>query len=371
MSRRSFWFARFIWLKHIKASIVPVFLALFLFIPGCGKEEPPQKPEVIRPVKILKVQDTAQIMTQGFPGTVRASKRAVLSFKVSGPLVELPVEEGQFVKKGDLIARIDPRDFRIALKEALARYREAEQQFRRYKELYAKRQVSKADFDRYLAARDVAKARLEDAKNALCDTTLTAPFDGVIAKRYVENFYKVKAKEPIAFLQDISNLEIVINVPELIMAALKGKSADKVSVSFQSIPGKEFPITLKEYSTEADPATQTYEVVFVMDKPEGATILPGMTATVTASFRNPQKVEIIVPALAVLDAPGDKPYLWIFDNKAMVVHKRFVKVGSLKDSCCIKITQGLEPGEIIVIAGVTKLKEGMKVRPWEKQREEI
>ncbi len=371
MDIRFYWLINFIWRKYAKASVLPVFLVLFLFIPGCGKEEPPQKPEIIRPVKIMEVKDTAQILTQGFPGIVRASKRAILSFKVSGPLVELPVEEGQFVKKGDLIARIDPRDFRIAVKEALARYREAEQQFRRYQELYAKRQVSKADFDRYLAARDVAKAKLEDAKNALCDTTLTAPFDGVIAKRYVENFYKVKAKEPIAFLQDISHLEIIINVPELIMAALKGRSADRVSVSFQAIPGKEFPITIKEYSTEADPATQTYEVVFEMNKPEGAAILPGMTATVTASFRNPEGFEIIVPALAVLDAPGNRPYLWVFDKNAGVVHKRFVKVGSLKDSCCIKVTDGLKPGEIIVIAGVTKLKEGMKVRPWEKQREEI
>ncbi len=348
---------------------VMFFLCLFLF--SCNQQEPQKKHDVIRPVKIMKVKDTAQILTQGFPGVVRASRRAILSFKVSGPLVELPIEEGQYVRKGDLIAQIDPRDFRIAVKEALARYREAEQQFRRYKELYAKRQVSKADFDRYLAARDVAKARLEDAKNALCDTTLTAPFDGVIAKRYVENFYKVKAKEPIASLQDISKIEIVVNVPELIMAALKDNSADKVSVSFESIPGKEFPLEIKEYSTEADPATQTYEVVFVMASPEGASILPGMTATVTASFRNQKGLEIIVPALAVLDAPGDKPYVWVLDEKAGVVHRRFVSVGSLKDSCCIRVTDGLKPGETIVIAGVAKLADGMKVRPWEKQREGI
>ncbi len=357
-------------LSNCKAFFLIGVVTLFVLC-SCGEKEPVKKPEVVRPVKILTVKDTSEILTHGFPGVVRASRRAILSFEVSGPLVELPVEEGQFVKEGDLIAEIDKRDFLTAVRQALARYREAEQQFRRYQELYAKKQVSKADFDKYLAARDVAKAKLEDAKNALCDTTLTAPFDGLIAKRYVENYYKVKAKEPIVFLQDISKIEIVVNVPELVMAAIRERSAGKSFATFQAIPGKKFPLALKEYSTQADPATQTYEVVFQMDQPKEADILPGMTATVLAEFKNSKGANIIVPALAVLDAPGNRPYVWVLDKKEGVVHRRFVQVGSLKDSCCIKITSGLKPGETIVVAGVTKLSDGMKVRPWEKQREEI
>ncbi len=356
--------------SNCKSFFLMAVVSLFVLC-SCGEKEPEKKPEVVRPVKILTVKDTSEILTHGFPGVVRASRRAILSFEVSGPLVELPVEEGQFVNEGDLIAQIDTRDFLTAVKQALALYREAEQQFRRYQELYAKKQVSKADFDKYLAARDVAKAKLEDAKNALCDTTLTAPFDGLIAKRYVENYYKVKAKEPIVSLQDISKIEIVVNVPELVMAAIRERSAGKSFATFQAIPGKKFPLAVKEYSTQADPATQTYEVVFQMDQPEEADILPGMTATVLAEFKNSKGANIIVPALAVLDAPGNRPYVWVLDKKAGVVHKRFVKVGSLKDSCCIKITSGLKPGETIVVAGVTKLSDGMRVRPWEKQREEI
>ena len=349
-----------------------MLMAAAMSLSGCGEKEPEKKPEVVRPVKVMQVRDAGEILTHGFPGTVRASRRAILSFKVSGPLVELPVEEGQFVKKGDLIAQIDKRDFLIGVKEALARYKEAEQQFRRYKELYAKKQVSKADFDRYLAARDVAKASLEDARNALCDTTLTAPFDGVIAKRFVENYYKVKAEEPIVHLQDISRIEVVVDVPELVMAALRDRKAESVTAVFEAIPGKEFPVTLKEYSTEADPSTQTYQVVFELDQPREANILPGMTATITASFRqDPSMQEIIVPAHAVLDAPEDRPFVWVYEKERGTVAKRFVKVGALKDSCCIKVLQGLEPGEMIVTAGVAKLREGMKVRPWEKQREGI
>lgn len=357
----------------LRTLCIVILLVPALLLTGCGKkEEPKKKVEVIKPVKIMTIKDTSELFSQGFPGTVRAARRVVLSFKVSGRLVELPVEEGQEVKKGDLIAQLDKRDFLNAVKVARARYREAQQQFRRYKELYAKKQVSKADFDRYLALRDVAKAKLEDALNALCDTTLTAPFDGVISKRYVENYYEVRAKEPIVDLQDISRIEVLVDVPELIMAAVRENSAKKVTARFESIPGKEFPLELKEYSTEADPATQTYQIVFVMDQPKEANIFPGMTATVTAVYQKSLEErgpDIIIPANAVLDAPKDKPYVWVFDPTAGVVHKRFVKIGRLKDSGSIRILEGLKPKEIIVVAGVTQLKEGMKVRPWEKQRE--
>ncbi len=357
--------------KSNKTVFVSIILFMILFLSGCQKEEPVKKEEIQRPVKVMTVKDASEVLTQGFPGIVRASKRTILSFKVSGPLVKLPVEEGQHVKKGDLIAQIDKRDFLNALKEAKARYQAAQQQFMRYKELYAKRQVSKADFDRYLAAKEVAKAKLEDAKNALCDTTLVAPFDGVISKRYVENFYKVKAKEPIVNLQDISKIEVIINVPELIMASVRQTNSTKVFAKFDSIPKKEFPLKLKEYSTEADPATQTYEMIFTMDQPKEADILPGMTATVIAYFKDTKQKYIVIPALAVLEAPGNKSYVWVYDPSAGVVHKRFVEIGELKESCCIKITQGLNPGEIVVVAGVTKLKEGMKVRPWEHQKEQF
>jgi len=205
----------------------------------------------------------------------------------------------------------------------------------------------------------------------LKDTRLLAPFDGYISKRYVENYYEVKAKEPIVNLQDVSKIEILVNLPELTMAAVKEENLGEIIARFDAIPGKSFPLRVKEYSTEADPATQTYQVVFVMDQPNGANILPGMTATVIAAFKEGagSKPRIIIPDLAVLDAPTDRPYVWLFDPTSGTVHKRFVRIGRLVDSGGILIQEGLKPGDQIVVAGVTKLEEGMKVRPWELQRE--
>jgi RND family efflux transporter MFP subunit len=306
------------------------------------------------------------------PGRVRAAKRSELSFKVSGPLEKLPIDEGQVVKKGDLIAQILPRDFQTAISEAKARELEAEQQYQRYKELYAKRQVSKADFDRYRASRDVARARLEDAQNALKDTTLVAPFAGVIAKRYVENFEKVQEKQPIVYLQLIDQLEILIDVPETLMAQFRGSAGAEVIAEFDAAAGNKYPLVIKEYSTDADPSTQTYQVVLSMEQPEEANILPGMTAKVTASVREGDAggtAAIIIPAIAVLNDADNQDYVWQFDQQSETVKKVPVQIGSLQGSKNVMITEGLQGGEEIVIAGVSKLQDGMKVRPWVSQRE--
>lgn len=353
------------------ASPFLILLVLLFLTAACGKEEKEATREFVPAVKIMTVQAGPTMLSVSFPGKVRAAKRSELSFKVSGPIAELPVEEGQLVQKGDLVARILPRDFEVAMDEAKAREIEAEKQYRRYKELYAKKQVSKADFDRYKASRDVARAKLEDAANALDDTFLRAPFDGVIARRYVENFEKVQAKQPIANLQYIDRLEILVNVPELTMARFKEGEKNRTTVEFDSVPGKQYDLTVKEFSTEADPATQTYQVVLEMDQPEEANILPGMTAKVTATAGDVRSgsTAIVIPAIAVLNDAENRSYVWVLDMGSKTVHKTQVQVGSLAGSNNIIVEEGLQGDETIVVAGVTKLRDGMKVRPWEKQRE--
>ena len=306
----------------VKGKILsPKFIAFLLIffvtvlLNGCKEREEAALPDPIKPVKLFTVQAGLEQLTMSLPGRVRAARRSELSFKVSGPLEKLPVDEGQVVKKGDLIAQILPRDFQTAINEAKARVLEAEQQYQRYKELYSRRQVSKADFDRYRASRDVARARLEDAQNALKDTTLVAPFDGVIAKRYVENFEKVQEKQPIAFLQMIEQLEILIDVPELLMAQLRQKTdGAEMIAEFDAVAGKQYPLTVKEFSTDADPATQTYQVVLAMDQPQEANILPGMTAKVTVSGAQGDTTgsTIYIPAIAVLNDADGQNYVWLF-----------------------------------------------------------
>ncbi len=342
-------------------------LSLALMLCGCGKKEETVKKEVIRPVKIFTVTGGTDARSLTFPGKTRAHKRVELSFKVSGPLVELPVEEGQALKKGQLIARILPRDYKINLDQAKARSIEADRQYERYKELYIRKQVSKAEFDRYKASKDVARAKLEDAKNALKDTYLKAPFDGVIAKRHVENFEEVTAKQPIVFFQDISKIEVLVDVPENIMAQIRDKSVFSAVATFSIAPDKKFPLKLKEFSTEADPQTQTYQIVAVMAQPSGINVLPGMTATVmgTADIETKTASKIVIPAIAVMEDAEEFAFVWRLEKEKMTVHKTRIKVAEMTGSSGITVLEGLKGGDRIVISGLTKLQEGMKVRIWE------
>ena len=214
-------------------------IALLVFLlTSCGKKEEPPAKEVVRPVKMMTIASGDVTFKRSFPGKVKASQQVDLAFKVSGPLVEFPVNEGQSVKIGKLLARIDPRDFKINLDKAKAHALEAEQQYKRYKDLYIKKQVSKADFDKYRAASDIARAQKEDAQHALSDTYLRAPFAGVIAKKFVENFQEVRAKQPIVSLQDVSSVEIHIDVPEAVMARFRSKGTVTAMAEFVAAPGK-------------------------------------------------------------------------------------------------------------------------------------
>jgi RND family efflux transporter MFP subunit len=343
-----------------------IILSLVFSVSGCGKKkEEVEVKEVIRPVKLLTVEGKSSGQVLKYPGRVRASERVDLAFQVAGPLIELPVTEGQSVKKGEIVARILPRDFETEIAKAKAKALDAEQQYQRYRDLYVKKQVSKADFDKYKSQADIAKARQKETEDTLSDTYLRAPFTGVIAKRYVENFEDVRAKAPIVSIQDISEIEVLVDVPESVMVTLK-QGAQKIAVAeFAAAPGKQYPLSLKEYSTEADPRTQTYQVTLLMTQPEDITVLPGMTANVVATTKTGQPEVttsiITIPAAAVFADETGSSHVWIVNRDTMTVHERLVKAGSLTGAADISIISGIEPGETIAVTGVTQLRENMKV----------
>ena len=346
------------------ASATFIIFSLTISISGCGKKkEEVEVKEVVRSVKLLTVEGKSSKKEIKYPGRVRANKRVDLAFQVAGPLIELPAKEGQTVKKGDIVARILPRDFETEIAKAKARALDAEQQYQRYRDLYVKKQVSKADFDKYKSQADIAKARQKETEDTLSDTYLRAPFTGVIAKRYVENFEDVQAKEPIISIQDISEVEVLVDVPERVMATLKQDGKYAAVVEFAVAPGKEYPLTLKEYSTEADSRTQTYQITLLMTQPEDITVLPGMTANVVGTTKSEQTEvsNITIPTAAVFADEAGNSRVWVVNRDTMTVHERQVETGSLTGASDISITSGLEPGETITVTGVTQLRENMKI----------
>lgn len=333
---------------------------------GCG-DRAEEKAPVVRPVKSMVVGDVLS-GSRSFPGKVEASERVDLSFRVSGPLIELPIERGQEVRRGHLLARIDPRDYRIALDEARAAFTKAEADYLRYQNLYEKDAVSVSELDLYRAQRDVAKARLDDAEANLDYTYLKAPFAGVIGNRYVENFEEVQVNQIICSVHDINFLDIVVDIPEHLIANV-GRIVDAdldIIARFEAAPGKEFPVRFKEVAAQADPATQTYELRVTMPQPDAISVLPGMTAEVVARGTrtgDAEAREFTVPASAVFpDKEGAGQAVWVIDPDDMTVHRREVVLGAVTGSGSVEVMRGLRAGERIAVAGVSHLREGMEVR---------
>jgi RND family efflux transporter MFP subunit len=217
--------------------------------------------------------------------------------------------------------------------------------------------------DRAKAEVDSAQAAVDTARDQLGYTTLLAPFGGVISKRYVDNYQEIRAKEPIVSLDDVSSVEILVDVPELIVATFKEGGETQVVAEFAAAAGKQYPLTVKERAMRADPKTQTYQVVLRMPQPDNINVLPGMTATVTGSarMRNETKEVFIVPAIAVVADAAGNPNVWVVDKEILKVQRRTVKTGDLTGTDSIEIIDGLKSGDTIAISAVSRLREGMRV----------
>ncbi len=261
-----------------------------------------------------------------FPGTVRGSERAELAFQVAGPLVELPVDEGDRVSRGTLLARIDPTDFEIAIAQAQATYDKSVSDYRRYQRLYEKEAVPLADVETRRAQRDVTAAQLEQARRNLGYTRLVAPFSGHIGKKYLENFEEVRAREPVLTLHRIDTVEVTIDIPESVLTGFRGDgdgSLIRAFATFEAHPDLALPLTFKEVSAEADPATQTYEAAFSMKQPAELRALPGMSTQVTVQRKGAEELavtEFTVPAQAVLQDDSGRMIVWVVDQGKSTVH---------------------------------------------------
>ena len=347
-------------------------LVSVLTLSGCGNQDQvAQVEEAVRPVKTLLIESADSGGQRNFPGRVEAAKRATLSFQVAGKLHEIQVKESEKVKAGQILARLDPQDYQIVVNDRSAAFKRAEADFNRAKDLVDKGHISRSDYDKLEATYTSARAALDKAKNDLGYTELAAPFAGTVAKRLVENFEQVNAKQNVFELSDLENLEIKFDVPENLIQRLQpnGSSgpgqnaAGHVTAGFQGLPGKTYELSFKEAATQADAKTQTFEVTFTMPRPAGLQILPGMTANVSVDLSalvTTEKLPYLVPVNAVVADNALTPRVWLVDPETLAIQARQVKIGKMRGRN-IEVLEGLAPGDRIVVAGAAYLAEGMKV----------
>ena len=340
-----------------------IFIVIPLVLFSCGGPEE-EKTEHIRPVKAVEVLSSSDQFSKGFPAVTQETREVELSFRISGPLIRLTVEEGQAIKKGELIAEVDPRDFNIDLAAKEGRMVQTKAEEQRYSNLYKKGSVSKNEYDIKLAAYVEANSAFEKTVNSLKDTKLFAPFNGYIGKKLIENFQDVKAKETILTALDLSHLEVLTHIPENL--AIFYPQFKSYKVQLDAYPDKVFDATLKEAGKTPEPAG--YPLTLILDYKVGVNrdyrIAPGFTCRVDVILDNELDSEtFIIPVTAVFEGDTDKtPSVWVFDKNTNKVSKKSVQVGNLISNNSIEVISGITPGEWVVTAGVHQLVEGQKVK---------
>lgn len=343
-----------------------VWCVTFLFV-SCNPSQPQKKQDTILPVKIFQVGSNAVVKGKNFPARTLPNREVEIAFRVSGPLVKLTVVEGEKVRKGQVIAQIDERDFKVKLEAAKADFELAKAELARYKRLFEKQSIAENEYDTKVAVYSTKEANYTDAQNALKDATIYAPFDGYIGEVYVENFEEVQAKQTIVTVLDLSDIEIQFYVPESML--FEADDIEGFEVYFEKYPEKKFRAVFEEVGKVAD--AEGFPVTLMLDPgiPRGKDKLDviraaGFTVRVNILYKtNLQEKTVLIPITAVMEPlAGQNSIVWVLDKNTMTVSKRKVSLQGFGPQSTIEIGEGLENGEWVITAGIYRLKEGQKVK---------
>jgi RND family efflux transporter MFP subunit len=360
--------------------IISLFLLASVSFSACDHKEPlPQ--EVVRPVRAMRVGDISEELGRSFPGRATAYQEINLSFRIGGPLVQFPVQVGNRVQKGQVLARIDPRDYDVGLRQAQGQLEETRASVLRAESDYERQQrifkedpgaTSESAIDRAREQRDRTRANIrsleaavDSARDQLQDTYLRAPFGGTVVATFVENYEQVRPKQPVLRLVDLSRIKMVINVPEnLISLARRVKD---ITVVFDPFPDEKLAAQVLEVSPEASQLTRTYPMTLVMNQPKTAKVLSGMAGRAEArSLEGAGTDGIIIPMGAAFSSDkGGKTYVWVINDQTKTVARREVTLGTITNAGTV-VRAGLQRGEWIATAGVNTLRDGQRVRIAEK-----
>ncbi|MDO6406777.1 efflux RND transporter periplasmic adaptor subunit [Pantoea phytobeneficialis] len=353
-----------------------LLLACTLLIAGCDekKEPPPPQPRV---VKAFTITSGSASNVRIFPARIQAGDNTELAFKRAGRIEQLDLRDGMVVKANQTLARLNDTDARLRVKDRQNSFQLADRQYQRFRTLSNRSAVSQADMDVQKSNRDAAATALKVAQEELQFLTLSAPFDGVIARVNVRNHQVVAAGQPIALLTRADVLDVIFTVPESLFTALDIQNASyQPEVQFNALPDRTFTASYKEHSTQTDAATLTWQVVLTMPRPADLPNVAGLSGTVRIQLHNlpnaPQQSQVVVPAAAVFNpdrSPTNQPHVWLIVGEGDNLHVKDqqVEVGNISAEG-IEIISGLKTGDRVVSAGTGELREGEAIRIWTRER---
>ena len=342
---------------------------------ACSETELPPPVDVIRPVKFLVVTEIASTPARTYSGSVEADTRTSISFRVSGTLLERPVDIGDQVNKGQLLAALDARDLKIRVREAEAQLtqaraalRNADSSYERTRELYENDNTSKSELDSARAAAESAKAQVRVAEQALSNSRLQlsyasvyAPDDCEVSDTFVKESENIGSGQAILALNCGGCANVRAAVPETAIGQIS--RGDTVTVKVDALPEQQFSGIVDEVAVAMDSNSSAFPVVVKLQSGCEA-VRAGMAAEVNFSVaKNLVENKIIIPGVSLgEDRRGRFVYvieraeddLWRVRRRAVEIEDE-IRGG-------FRVTSGLTAGERVVTAGVRRISEGMLVK---------
>lgn len=350
-----------------------ILISISLILISCGGAD--EEAPVLRPVRYEQVYTSGGTRIRTFSGVAEPGVESALSFRVPGTVRRVAVSVGDSVAPGQLIAELDPVDYRLQVQDAEAALRRAEAESRnadanydRVRALYENNNASLSDLDVARTGADAAAEavqsasnRVELARRQLGFTQLRAPQAGAIASVPTEVNENVGAGQVIAVLTSGSELEVLVGVPEMLIADIREGSS--VSVSFDAVPGKEYSATVTEVGVSSSGAAATFPVTVLLDESD-PDIRAGMAAEVAFRFTAAGGRDVILVRPVAVSEDRNGRFVFVVqptEEGIGVVHRRPVTVGELTGEG-IEILRGLQDGDRVVTAGVSQIQDGQQVR---------
>ena len=314
----------------------------------------------VRPVKVETVV-RAGFIDRDFAGLATPDDAVNLAFKLSGQVLDIPVSQGEAVARGQLLAELDPRDVELQVAAQRSAYEEARSQMQRMQRLLQHEAVSRQEAEAAQTRYAQARSTYENTLDLLKDTRLKAPFAGVVERKYVDNFERVQAGQPILRLVNPVTSTVQFTLPENALPLLRDSST-RFTVAFDNYRGAAIPARLKEY-VETSSDASGFPVSLTLENPDPARyrISPGMSCTITMLSADPVPDAVSLPVSAVYAPAGGGTYVWIVGAGDRVM-RREVTLGELFGRDRVVVDSGVAPGERVITAGVYQLREGERGR---------
>ena len=329
-----------------------------LCMSSCGKKE--KLPQVVRSVEVVTPESMGAIGEKSFSGVVKEVEEIQVGFKEAGQIEQILVKEGDLVRKGQIIARLDAKDYDLEYKNVQIQYNQTKIEVARLERLYSQNALSGNEYEKALAGLEQLTVRLQQNKNKLDYTILRAPVTGYIQDVNFSISEMVNSGTAIFTLIDVNRFEVETDIPAYLY--LKQKEFTGFSCTSAQFPGESFPLNLISINQKAN-ANQLYKVRFSMSGEALKKLTAGMNVAVVFNVRNEAQVieGCMIPESSLFQSRERKESVWILNADSTVSMRTVVSMGLLPGGK-VQIKTGLMPGERVVKAGVNVLQEKEKVK---------